>query len=202
MTTAVPPSQTSPEYKIVIESATISSVPAAGLSGLCHRWAEGNPTVLSGSPARPEGMSDWPFAGSAPACFAFRATRPATSLRNSALKSGGTSEAVCVAVARGSALPTNRLSHAPFEETVDQVIGHAARDRVRGNRRPVHEAPAFDPVLDQAAPLHFPEHGGDGGVSEAAFTGDGLVDLGYGGVAALPEEFHDLQLKIAQAMDF
>ena len=112
MTTAVPPSHTSPEYKIVIESATISSVPAAGLSGLCLRWAEGNPTVLSGSPARPEGMSDWPFAGSAPACSAFRATRPATSLRNSALKSGGTSEAVCVAVARGSALPTNRPASA------------------------------------------------------------------------------------------
>ena len=85
---------------------------AAGLSGLCLRRAAGNPRAVSRSPDRAESTSDWSCTGPAPDRSAFRATRLATSWRNSALKPGGTSEVVRVAGTCGTTLLANRPASA------------------------------------------------------------------------------------------
>jgi hypothetical protein len=96
----------------------------------------------------------------------------------------------------------HHVGEAPRKQAVDKMIGHTAGDGFLANGRAVNEAASLAPVLDQAALLHLAEHGCDGGVSEVSFVLQLLVDVGDGRFAASPEQLHDAELKIAEAVDF
>lgn len=102
--------------------------------------------------------------------------------------------------ARGEQV-AHHVRQAALEQTVEDVFRHPSTDLLLGNRGSVDEGASVGAVSHQAAWLHFAEHGGDGGIGEARLASEVGVDLGDGGFAAGPEDLHDLELQIAEAMD-
>src|SRR6185503_3960657 len=89
-----------------------------------------------------------------------------------------------------------------LEQAVHQMVGHPARNFLGGDLGAIDEGAALGAVGDEAAGLHFAEHGSDGGISEFGAAAEGVVDVGDSGFALLPEGLEDLQLEIAEAMHF
>ena len=94
----------------------------------------------------------------------------------------------------------DRVGHAPLKEPLDKMPSHAARHLLRRDGGAIEKGAARLAMGDQAARLHFAQHGGDGGVGQFAFGLQGGVDLGHRAFAALPERLKDAQLEVAEAM--
>ena len=87
-------------------------------------------------------------------------------------------------------------------KAIENIVGHVAGDGLLGNGGGVEEGTVFGAMMDEAAGFHFAEHGSDGGISEGGLGSELLVDVGDGGGVMAPEDFHDLQLEIAEAEFF
>ena len=96
----------------------------------------------------------------------------------------------------------NQIREAAFEEAVEQMLGHVARDRVRVDGRAVDEGPTVRPMGNESARFHLAQHGGDRGVGEVAFLADHFKDIAHARFVLLPKHFHDLELKISQTVRF
>lgn len=94
------------------------------------------------------------------------------------------------------------VGQAAREQPVDKMICHAPRHGGFRHRCFINKRAAVDVVADQPAPFHFSENGRHGGVSQVLFSLELLMKVGHGGVGARPEDFHDSELEIPEAMNF
>lgn len=95
----------------------------------------------------------------------------------------------------------DHIHQAAFEEPVQDMLGHAPADLIRGDEGSVDEAAALRAVSEEAAGFHFTQHGGDGGVGELGAFSEAIVHLGDGGLALIPEDLKDLELQVPESVD-
>src|SRR5207253_7786064 len=94
----------------------------------------------------------------------------------------------------------HRVCETSFKEPVHQMVGHAARHRVRSYPGPINKSAAFFPVGHEAARFHLAQHGGHGSICKALVSAEHVVHASNGRFATAPAHLHDMKLKVAQSI--
>ena len=88
------------------------------------------------------------------------------------------------------------------EQPAGQLADHRPAHLGTADGRTVEEAPAVAAMAHDTLGFHFLEHGGDGRGGEPPIGLEIAVDLGDGGLAALPQNVHDGRLEVAELVLF